>query len=82
MSYPFLFAVQKPADGDIDHYVVVIAAPWDYTNYDSTWMGDPSLPPDRTLAPSVDLEESQHRFTVEKDALAFIRQWWVEHRVE
>jgi hypothetical protein len=83
-AYPFLFAIQKEEDGQrlIGHYVVVIASTFNYEHVDTAWMNDPSLPSGATLSPGLDLEDTQHRFKTEHEALSFIKNWWKKHRIE
>lgn len=91
--YPFLFEVHKTEavkvdDGsysDLDHYVVVIAHPWDLKLARTYWMNDPDLPQDRTFEPDIDLMESKHIFPGTSkgayEALKFIKEWWAQHKL-
>jgi hypothetical protein len=73
---PFLYAVLDSEGKHFEYFVVKIAQPFDYVNSDTSWMEDAELPPGRTLEPSLDLQESSHRFKSEAEAIAFIAQWW------
>jgi hypothetical protein len=79
--YPFMFAVLR-ADHEFDHWVVIVAHPFDYIHYEAGWMHDPEFPEGMVLVPDVDLSASEHRFASETDALKFIRDWWITHPVE
>lgn len=74
--YPFLYRVMQPDRKDT--YVVKIAKCIDYVYYNSKWMCDDDLPPEKTLVPAVDLEESKRFFDTEDEAMVFIKDWWAK----
>lgn len=80
--YPFLFRLfdhrlyDSQGDKAADRWVVKIAS-FDYKHYDSSWMCDETLGND-CLVPDVDQVKEEHRFTSEKEAMDFIRDWWIK----
>lgn len=77
MRYPFLFR-KNTEDGPM--WYVKIAKCFDYVTYNSSWM-DCSVLGDECLVPDVDLCSSIHAFYEERDALAFIKEWWAKEQV-
>lgn len=59
-------------------YWVVQLSVWDYKSESTTWQNDPLLG-DVCMVPDTDLYFEQHKFYTEKDALVFIRYWWINH---
>lgn len=79
--YPFLFRLLDHTNTDaLDRWVVKLAS-FDYKHYNSSWMCDETLG-DNCLVPDVDQTKEEHRFTSEKEALDFIRDWWIKQGAE
>jgi hypothetical protein len=73
--YPFLYYVPGVLAKD-SKWIVIIASAYTWRPYDAKWMNDTAMSGKSVYVPDVDLEESNHSFDNENDALAFIRDWW------
>ena len=79
---PLLFArAETRLSCEIERFIVIIASPWDYVSYNSSWMDNPELPEGRTYRPDVDIRNEQHLFDDEQSALDFIEKWWIKEAV-
>lgn len=73
--YPFLFVKE-----DRSKFFVVISKHFDYEYYNSEWLSDEEIG-DSCCIPSASLEESKHKFSTEREALMFIKNWWMNHEI-
>lgn len=78
MKIPFLFWIMDMTPGKPWKWFVKIAT-FDFAHYDSSWMDDQDLPPDKTHAPSIDQVYETHEFNSQEKALEFVNKWWIEN---